>query len=133
MSETPITSQQQTELLQAQSRQVTTESLWQETPQQLCTSNSCATGHIWPVVVAIAKCPGCAQAVLAIKMVNCPICNEPTQRTVLRTDHMPHGGALTAICKGAASLADVGQIELLRRHAQAEQEAYKERGMIGKV
>lgn len=119
--------------LESQASAISTESIFPEQPQNLCTFNSCPAGHIWPAVMAITKCPGCSQAVLAIKMLNCPICNEPTSKTVLRTDHMPHGGALTAICRGASSLADVGQIELLRRHAETEQESYIEREMIGKV
>jgi len=113
---------------------ITTESLFPE-PKKLetCSFNECSAGHKWPIAIAIGRCPACNQPVLAIKMVNCPQCNEPTLRSVLRTDHMPHGAPMNAACRGDAMIAEVGQIELIRHHAEAAQAEYEDREMIGKI
>lgn len=103
------------------------------TEQQICSSNSCSAGHVWQPVLALTKCPGCNSQLLVVKMVNCPICNEPSQLFRLRTDHLPQGGAVTPMCKGSASLGDVGVIEIVRQHAQHEQENHVIRNMPGKI
>lgn len=84
-----------------------------------CTSNHCANGHKWPAQVALAGCPGCGAAVLMVRMVNCPVCNEPTKRFVLRTDHTNQGWGVAAICRGQQGAAETNVIEL-ERHASEE-------------
>lgn len=73
--------------------------------------------------VQFAKCPGCSGPVLVVKMENCPICNEPTKKLNLRTDHVSSGMGVSAMCKGVASRGEIGVIELERQHAsQTEQQ-----------
>lgn len=112
----------------------TTESLFpQPGVVNLCSYNECSAGHKFTAQLALARCPGCQQAILAVKMVQCPVCNEPVSKMLLRTDHMPQGGGITPMCQGAASLNDVGVIEVGRTHAKTEQETYVEREMIQKL
>jgi hypothetical protein len=62
-----------------------------------CTALSCRNGHQWQPLVALAKCGhgtsqgwnGCGNPVLAIKLVNCPFCNEPTTHIRFRVDVTP--------------------------------------------
>lgn len=102
-------------------------------PAAICSGNTCSAGHIWPPVIAVAKCPGCGAPILVVKMVNCPVCNEPPSKLRLRTDHLPQNGAIMPMCRGSASLGDVGVIEINRVHAKHEQENYTEREMVGKL
>lgn len=102
-------------------------------PNAVCSGNVCSNGHIWQPTIAIARCPGCGSPTLVVKMVNCPICNEPTAKLRLRTDHLPQNGAIMPMCKGSATLGDVGVIEVERSHALREQETYVEREMISKI
>lgn len=129
-NQTNLTSQQQAK----QPEGASTETLFPEQKRvESCTYNECTAGHKFPVQIGITPCPRCRQPILAIKMVNCPTCNEPVKRTAIRTDHMPQGGQITGACVGDASLAEIGQIELLRNHAEDAQTEYQEREMIGKV
>lgn len=113
-------------------------------PQALaaCTYNECPKGHRWDALLQLTACPGCGKQMLAVKMVNCPICNEPTKAFHLRTDHLPGNssaparGVITPVCKGAASLAEIIFVDVTRGHAAAEQarvNAEGERVMDGKV
>lgn len=100
---------------------------------QVCSMNVCEAGHSWPPELAVTKCPGCAAQIIVAKMVNCPICNEPTAKLVYRMDHLPHGGTVMPMCKGSASLAEVTEVTLERRHAAEEQAQYKDREVINKI
>lgn len=93
-----------------------------------CSFQQCSNGHLWPPVLAVTKCPGCGASQLVLKMVNCPYCNEPAQALRLRLDHLPKGGAITPICKGSGSLAEVIAIDIVHDHAAsaaAEAPAYE--------
>jgi hypothetical protein len=69
----------------------------------------------------LVKCPGCKAPVLAVKMENCPVCNEPVKQFDLRTDHITKQMGVLPMCKGAASAGEIGVITMERSHA-AEQE-----------
>lgn len=90
----------------------------QEPVVQLCTSNQCSGGHVWPAKLALVDCPGCAAPVLLVLMEQCPQCNEPTQTFRMRTDHIMKGGGYTAQCKGQKNAAEVTEICMERQHAQ---------------
>ena len=99
---------------------------------KLCSSNQCKNGHEWQPVIQLARCPGCGSPLLAVKMLNCPICNEPTESFKLRSDHLPQGGAIMPMCRGSQSLAEVQVIEMKRHAAEYEEQNHKEREMISK-
>jgi hypothetical protein len=54
-------------------------------------------------------------------MQNCPICNEPTHRSVIRTDHVMKGGGVSARCMGQKNAAEVTIVEMVREHAREAQ------------
>lgn len=70
---------------------------------------------------------------LALMMVNCPICNEPTNNTFLRMDHLAQGGGIQPLCKGGATLAETIGLQIPHNHAAQEQTNYKEREVITKA
>lgn len=84
-----------------------------------CTKNECSNGHKWPAQMALANCPGCGGHILMIRMVNCPVCNEPTEKFTLRTDHTSQGFGIAAICRGQQGAAESNIIEM-KRNAVAE-------------
>ena len=105
-----------------------------EKPQIVaCSANVCQNGHEWQPEVALAGCPGCSGPLLVVKMVQCPICNEPVAKFRLRTDHLPKGGVITPICKGSASQAEVGVLEIPRQHYVKEEQNHVVREMPAKV
>jgi hypothetical protein len=81
-----------------------------------CTRNECVNGHKWPSQLALANCPGCGSQLLMVRMVNCPVCNEPTTKFKLRTDHTSQGFGIAAICRGQAGAAETNVIDM-ERHA----------------
>ena len=115
---------------------VKTELVYEFPPEvkiQLCSSNICTNGHEWLPEIGLAKCPGCTAPLLAIKMVQCPVCNEPVAKFRLRSDHLPKGGVITPICRGSASMAEVTVMEVHRAHYLHEQENHKVREMPVKL
>lgn len=98
-----------------------------------CSRHACVAGHEWSPKLAIVQCPGCNEQMLAMLMSNCPICNEPVAKTFIRTDHLPHGGAITPICKGSESLAESTLVVLTHTHAADEAERYKHREVLSKT
>lgn len=88
-------------------------SFGQENPQKLCTFQVCANEHTWPARVVVSKCvglegvQGCGTDVLAIRMENCPVCNDPPVKVELRADIVPvvNGAAapLLPVCRGKHS------------------------------
>ena len=99
----------------------------------LCSANRCSAGHEWQPIIQLARCPGCASPLLAVKMLNCPICNEPVESFRLRSDHLPQGGAIMPMCRGSESLAEVQMIEMRRQAAAKEETTHKEREMCSKI
>ena len=86
----------------------------------LCSYNQCLAGHIWPITLAVAPCPGCKSPVLAIKRENCPICNEPVVHASIRSDNVPRGAGVSERCLGKLGLAETLDI-VLDRSQQVKQ------------
>lgn len=89
---------------------------------ELCSYNECAGGHKWKVAVLSAECRGCGGAVFAVKMENCPVCNEPVEKCKLRLDHISSGMQISKVCLGEPSPGEVGHVELTREHAKNVEE-----------
>jgi hypothetical protein len=98
-----------------------------EPPPRLnpCSYNQCLSGHIWPAIMALAKCPGCTGAVLAVQNTNCPFCNEPTVRSVVRSDFLPRGGQVIARCSGQVGIGESLDIEMSRNGWQESEKSMK--------
>jgi hypothetical protein len=79
-----------------------------------CTWNECTKGHRWAPAVAVAKCEGCQSPVIAVRMENCPWCNEPNSKISLRSDYVPRGGGIGQRCKGAKVHGESVDVELIR-------------------
>lgn len=69
---------------------------------------------MWPAILAVGACPGCTGSVLAVQKTNCPFCNEPAIRSVLRSDFIPRGMGLVGRCKGQNVIGESLDIELIR-------------------
>ncbi len=67
---------------------------------EVCSYHVCLAGHKWPMTLAVTKCPGCASSLLAVQKTQCPFCNEPCVRSVLRSDFVVRGGGISARCTG---------------------------------
>src|SRR5678815_38914 len=98
-----------------------------------CSRHICPNGHDWAPRFVAVSCPGCKQPMLALMMVNCPVCNEPTADTHIRVDHLPHGGAITPLCKGSDTMAESTLVTLHHSHATKVEKEYVERAMVSKV
>lgn len=83
-----------------------------------CSYNTCLSGHIWPAVLAVTRCPGCTGGVVAVQKVNCPFCNEPIVQTTLRSDFVPRGGGVVARCAGLVGPGESLDIEIKRNEWQ---------------
>ena len=86
-----------------------------------CSSNECVNGHKWPPMLQLAQCPGCGGPLIAVKMINCPICNEPTKTVKLRTDHTGMAFGIAALCRGQGGMAESNFI-CMERHAAKDVE-----------
>lgn len=91
-----------------------------------CSYNECKNGHKFPPQLAIGQCPGCQGPILAVNMVNCPICNEPVDNITLRTDHTKQGMGIPAVCRQQRGLSEVVIIKLKRNHADEAVEKWDE-------
>jgi hypothetical protein len=92
--------------------------VWDEKPKLVpCTSWECGRGHRWNPLLRVVECAGCKTQVLAIKMTNCPFCNEPAVRMRLRVEHVPTP-VITAVCMGHPGSGETMEIEL-RVHEEA--------------
>lgn len=94
------------------------------TSKVMCSFNRCPAGHEWVPGVILVKCPGCEGPVLAVRMENCPVCNEPTKTFSLRTDHITKQMGVNPLCKGGDSNGEVGVIEIERHHAEEWEEGF---------
>ena len=92
---------------------------------KLCSYCECIKGHVWPAQLAIGTCPGCHGHVLARRLCQCPTCNEPAERIMIRIDHLPDGGALLPVCKGAVQSMG-GTLEIRRDISEEEQKVLKQ-------
>lgn len=92
--------------------------------QDPCSFNECRSGHRWPAVMAVTRCPGCTGGVLAVQKTNCPFCNEPVIRTILRSDFLPRGAGVGARCQGAKLGGESLDVEMIRSEWQACEEHF---------
>lgn len=81
----------------------------------LCTWAGCTNNHRWIPEIAVSRCPGCATPVVAIRMVNCPICNEPPAGHGIRVEHVTTGQWVGKVCKGQTSLGETTYMELVNQ------------------
>jgi hypothetical protein len=81
-----------------------------------CTFNTCAQGHKWKPIIALVACQGCGGPVLMVKQANCPVCNEPVEGFVLRTDHITPGSGVPRLCCGEKARGESSVVELTRVH-----------------
>jgi len=96
-----------------------------------CTALSCRNGHQWQPLVALAKCGhgtsqgwnGCGNPILAIKLVNCPFCNEPTTHIKFRIDVTPPTPYPVPLCvPGSVSHAETIFVEVpLKKWKETEE------------
>lgn len=84
-------------------------------PPAPCSYNECLSGHRWPPSAIIAKCGGCGSASLAVQKVQCPFCNEPVVRTVLRSDFLPRGAGMAQRCRGQQPFGETLDLVLERQ------------------
>ena len=83
------------------------------TNEVVCAASFCHAGHMWRPQLALTRCTGCANDVLALRMVLCPACNEPAIRHELRVDHIAHGmKAGVASCRGEKCEGEVINVQL---------------------
>ena len=100
---------------------------------EACSYFLCTNEHKWNPTVGVAKCSGCGAPILSLKMEQCPICNEPSSRMMLRSDHLPQNGAIQPLCRGGSTLAEVNHIMINMQHFHKEQANHVVREMPGKV
>ena len=76
-----------------------------------CSENTCSSGHKWAPQLVVTQCPGCKVPMMAIRMINCPICNEPQKQVKFRVDHVVGQQNIVPACRtkdvGTASVAFV--------------------------
>lgn len=70
-----------------------------------CASFICGSGHIWPLTLQVAGCPGCQGPTLAIEAQLCPICNEPFSEAEVRIDITTSLIGIPATCRSQAGRA----------------------------
>lgn len=70
-----------------------------------CAAFTCPSGHIWPLTLQVAGCPGCQGPTLAIEAQLCPVCNEPFANAQVRLDITTTLIGIPAICQGQAGRA----------------------------
>jgi hypothetical protein len=93
------------------------EVIFEDAPHvELCSWMECSRGHRFLPQLGIATCPGCNAPILARRMVNCPVCNEPTVKVQIRTDHISKGMRIVPMCQGGKSQGEVAAIEMECRH-----------------
>lgn len=106
------------------------------TQLRYCTANVCVNGHEWIPKMALARCGygtptgwnGCGAPVLAIKMENCPQCNQPVRKLRFRTDYTPPAPCPVPICiPGSVSNAEVQEIVLERTGYLKTQQTWDEK------
>ena len=79
-----------------------------------CSFSECTAGHRWPPQVALAQCPGCQGPILAVQKLQCPFCNEPVARTVLRSDFVPRAAGVAKRCQGQSPYGESIDLEMQR-------------------
>lgn len=85
-----------------------------------CSFCVCSNLHKWRVQLAIAKCKGCGSEVIARRLNNCPVCNEPADRVEIRIDNLATGMSVMPMCKGAERVSQVDVVVLERQVEEFE-------------
>lgn len=93
---------------------------WTDATVKLCTFNQCSRGHRWPPKLQISNCPQCHTPVIAMLKEQCPICNEPVDKCVLRSDHTPRGAGVPPACTGQTGMSDCIEMVLVRDYPGKE-------------
>ena len=71
---------------------------WSPTLNDQCSTQYCQNGHNWSPQLALPHCNECRHPLVALRQVNCPVCNEPVTRTRLRIDHLAGTHPITKTC-----------------------------------
>ena len=79
-----------------------------------CSVASCGKGHNWKFTLANVNCGGCQSPTLAVKLENCPVCNEPMERIRVRLDFVARGGGISYRCKHQEPWGESVDIEVER-------------------
>lgn len=72
------------------------------TPSSACSRWTCTAGHIYEAVLQIVDCPSCKSPFIAVKLHNCPYCNEPPQQLITKMVLAP-SNTLTPPCQEIAN------------------------------
>lgn len=97
-----------------------------------CSYLECANGHQWGAMLALAKCGhgtaqgwmGCGAPILAVKLVNCPVCNEPNTKFKIRIDNTPPVPFPIPLCiPGSTTHAEAVFVEIPWRKWKETEEA----------
>lgn len=86
----------------------------------LCTRQVCGAGHVWAPQVAVAKCEGCGSPVVAVRMVNCPWCNEEVGELALRVERVSNGIPIVPVCKGMEPKGEMWEVEVVKEDRQGK-------------
>ena len=78
----------------------------------VCSWVECSNGHRWVPEVAISRCRGCKGPIVALRMVGCPVCNEPASKHGLRVEHIVDGAWLGRACMGEKGLGEGSFMEV---------------------
>lgn len=78
-----------------------------------CSTATCLAGHTWPPALLAVKCPADGSPVVAVQKSNCPVCNEPIAKVVIRVDFVPRGAGIVARCAGQQVAGESIDIELV--------------------
>jgi hypothetical protein len=96
-----------------------------------CSECVCSQGHKWAPQLALAKCPGCSSQVLALRLINCPVCNEPQKSIKFRTDHVVGAPNIVAACRGPVGASNIAFVTLDIHHSEnAEKYWNQETGRV---
>lgn len=106
------------------------------TQLRFCTANVCVNGHEFVPKMALAKCGygtpqgwnGCGSPVLAVKMENCPACNQPVEKIRFRMDYTaPTQFPIPMCIPGSQTQAEVQEIILHRKQYLKTQEVWDQK------
>ena len=82
-------------------------------PPPACSRATCTAGHSWVPRLTLVACGGCNAPTLAICLENCPYCNEPVARMVLRGHRLPAGSTrVPENCRGEPIPYETVEIEM---------------------
>lgn len=96
-----------------------------------CSENVCSQGHRWAPQLVITTCPGCKANMLAVRMIQCPVCNEPQKSVKFRVDHVVGAGQIMPACRGPVGASSVAFVTLDIKHSeQAEKYWNQETGRV---